>query len=200
METNKRTYKIIIGSKAFFEDHVLQLQSKLDNEGDGCLIENFLELVRLSDECKQRGRPFSDDDKAAFMRIKNDNYHGIVESAHDRLGSLIEELTVEDATIYVHNPPTALQAYLEGLSERGKIGLSYEREKYEIKREPDKFHDNMEEINNRIFGQTEAIAEISKSMWYMTTVSRKKTICHYAVRRQQFRQVRIGTRDCREVL
>lgn len=174
METNKRTYKIIIGSKAFFEDHVSQLQSKLDNEGDGCLIENFLELVRLSDECKQRGRPFSDDDKAAFMRIKNDNYHGIVESAHDRLGSLIEELTVEDATIYVHNPPTALQAYLEGLFERGKIGLSYEREKYEIKREPDKFHDNMEEINNRIFGQTEAIAEISKSMWYMTTVSRKK--------------------------
>lgn len=174
MEISKRTYKIIIGSKAFFEDHVSQLQSKLDSEDDGCSVENFLELVRLSDECKQRGRPFSDDDKATFMRIKNDNYHGIVESAHDRLGSLIEELTAEDATIYVHNPPTALQAYLEGLFERGKIILSYEREKYEIRREPDRFHGNMEEINNKIFGQAEAIAEISKSMWYMTTVSRKK--------------------------
>lgn len=173
-DDEKREYRIIIGSKAFFEEQVVKLENRLNEEYEDFFIENFLELVRLSDERKQRGRPFLDEDKAAFMLIKNDNYHGIVESAHDRLGSLIEELTREDAIIYVHNPTTALQSYINGLYQREKIELSYETEKYSIKREPEKFSENMVEINNSIFGQPEAISEISKSMWYMTTVSRKK--------------------------
>ena len=133
-----------------------------------------MELVRFSDECRQSKRAFTDDDKADIMLVKNDNYHGIVESAHDRLGSLIEDLTTDNAIIYVHNPPMTLRAYLEGLFARSKIVLTYEREKYDIKREPDKFTENITNISGVIFGQDEAITEITKSMWYMTTVNRKK--------------------------
>lgn len=169
-----REYKIIIGSKAFFDYHVRLLEARLSEEYGDYLIEIFMELVRFSDECKHRGHSFSDDDRAMFMLVKNDNYHGIVETAHDRLGSLIEELTMDDAIIYVHNPPTTLHAYLESLYSRSKIKLSYEKETYDIKREPDKFSENMDHIGQNIFGQNDAIAEISKSMWYMTTVNRQK--------------------------
>lgn len=172
--SEKRKYKIIIGSKAFFEEQVVQLEKVLDAEYERYYIANFLELVRLSDERKQRGSAFSDEDKVDLMLVKNDNYHGIVESAHDRLGSLIEELTTEDAIIYVHNPPTALSTYLEGLFHREKIELSHEKQTYDIKREPNQFSENMSKINTSLFGQAEAINEISKSMWYMTTVHRKK--------------------------
>ena len=174
MAEKMREYKIIIGSKTFFDHHVGLLETRLSEEYEEYLIEIFMELVRFSDECKHRGRSFSDANRAVFMLVKNDNYHGIVETAHDRLGSLIEELTVEDAIIYVHNPPTNLQAYLESLYSRLKIQLSYEKEAYDIKREPDKFSENMAHIGKNIFGQNDAIAEISKSMWYMTTVNRKK--------------------------
>lgn len=174
MADDKRTYKIIVGSKAYFDEQVTLLERNFESEYDSFLIENFLELVRLSDERKNRGIAFADKDKAVFMLIKNDNYHGIVEAAHDRIGSLIEELTTGNATIFVHNPPTALKSYLDGLYQRNKIELSYENETYDIKRDPDAFSDNMSQINRSIIGQEEAITEISKSLWYMTTVHRKK--------------------------
>ncbi len=169
-----RIYKIIIGSKAFFEANVKLLEEAPNKQHKNLFIDNFLELVRLSDERKQRGYAFKDTDKAFAMIVKNDNYHGIVESAHDRLGSLIEELTTDDSIIYIHNPPTTLNTYLDGLYKRGKIELSCEKENYSIKREPDKFSNNMNKIAKKIFGQNEAIMEISKSMWYMTAVNRKK--------------------------
>lgn len=174
MCNDMRKYKVIIGSKAFYENHVSQFQSDLLREGKTIKIDNFLELVRLFDERKQLGHQFTDDNKASFMLLKNDNYCGIVESAHDRLGSLIEEITTYDAIIYVHNPPTTLDTYLNGLYERGKIDLSYEKEIYDIKREPDNFSNNIAQIKENIFGQHEAIEEISKSMWYITAVNRKK--------------------------
>lgn len=174
MDDNIREYKIVIGSKAFFDHHIRLLDEHLTQEYTDYQIESFSELVRLSDERKQRGHPFNDDDKAMFLIVKNDHYHGIVETAHDRLGALIEELTTEDAIIYVHNPPTTLKAYLDGLYSRSEIKLTYEYERYDVKREPDKFSDNMAQIGESIFGQGEAIVEISKSMWYMTTVNRKK--------------------------
>jgi len=166
---DKRTYHIVIGSKAFFDAQV-----KTHEEYEENVINSFLELVKLSDERKQRGNPFLDKDKASTMILKNDNYHGIVESAHDRLGSLIEELTTDDSIIYIHNPPTILQAYLEGLYYRELIHLSHYKEEYSIKRQPEKFSANIKRIAQNIFGQDEAIVEISKSMWYLTTVNRKK--------------------------
>lgn len=177
MTESVREYKIVIGSKSFFDSHVNLLEERLIQEYEeyeSFWVESFSALVRLSDERRNQGRPFTDDDKASIMLVKNNNYHGIVESAHDRLGSLIEEVTTDDAIIYIHNPPKKLEEYLEGVHARSKILLSYEREKYDIKREPDKFSENMTNIGKNIFGQDDAIAEISKSMWYMTTVNRKK--------------------------
>ncbi|OLN30339.1 AAA family ATPase [Desulfosporosinus metallidurans] len=171
---DKRTYHIVIGSKAFFDAQVKKLEEKQDEEYEENVIKIFLELVRLSDERKQRGYPFLDEDKASIMILKNDNYHGIVESAHDRLGSLIEELTTDDAIIYIHNPPIILEAYLEGLHYRGLIHLSRDKEEYSINRQPENFSGNMKRIAHNIFGQDEAIVEISKSMWYLTTANRKK--------------------------
>lgn len=169
----KRTYYIITGSKAFFDSQVKKLQDKRA-ELEENVIESFLELVRLSDERKQRGSSFSDEDKASLMILKNDNYHGIVESAHDRLGSLVEELTADDAIIYIHNPPVVLDAYLNGLYNRGLINLSNDHQEYIMKRIPEDFSGNMKRIAQNIFGQDEAIVEISKSMWYLTTANRKK--------------------------
>jgi hypothetical protein len=108
------------------------------------------------------------------MILKNNNYHGIVESAHDRLGSLIEELTTDDATIYIHNPPRVLETYLEDLCNREIVDLTRISEKYAITRQPEHFSENMGSIAQSIIGQNNAIYEISKSMWYLTTVNRKK--------------------------
>lgn len=50
-----------------------------------------MELVKLSDIAKQNKIDF--DFRTPMLILKNDNYHGIVDVAHDRLGALIEELT-----------------------------------------------------------------------------------------------------------
>lgn len=64
--------------------------------------DTFLELVKLSDAAKQNQYTF--DQFANKLIIKNNNYNGIVEAAHDRLGPLIEDLTTDTAEIYIHNP------------------------------------------------------------------------------------------------
>lgn len=162
---DKRKYHIIIGSKAFF-DAKLPLFSEDDD------VDTFLELVKLSDTAKQNRLKF--DQYANILIVKNDNYHGIVEAAHDRLGPLIEDLTTTDAEIYVHNPPRILKVYLEDQYKRSLIELEVVCEEYEIKRDPDMFLDNMSAISTRIFGQKIAIEEISKSLWYLTSVKREK--------------------------
>ena len=162
---NKRKYHIIIGSKAFF-DSKLPLFTKNDDVG------TFLELIKLSDATKQNRQLF--DYTVDKLILKNNNYQGIVESAHDRLGPLIEELTETNAEIFVHNPPRALKEYLEDQFNRSLIELDIVSEEYEIKRDSDMFVDKMTEISSNIIGQQSAIEEISKSLWYLTTVKRKK--------------------------
>lgn len=162
---DKRKYHIIIGSKAFFDASLSSL-----SEDDS--VETFLELVKLSDTAKQNHMIF--DQYADKLVIKNNNYHGIVEAAHDRLGPLIEELTTEDAEIFVHNPPQVLIEYLEDQHKRTLIELDTVCEEYGIKRDSDMFVDKINGISSHIFGQQIAIEEISKSLWYLTTVKRKK--------------------------
>lgn len=162
---DKRKYHIIIGSKAYF-DASLPIFSKNDE------VATFLELVRLSDAAKQSRYAFNQ--HANTLIVKNDNYHGIIEAAHDRLGPLIEDLTTDDAEIYIHNPPRVLKKYLEDQFERLLIDLDVKLEKYEIKRDSKKFIENIASISSNLFGQENAIAEISKSLWYLTTVKREK--------------------------
>ena len=101
---DKRKYYIIIGSRAFFDASLSDFSE--DND-----VDIFLELVKLSDAAKQSRYTF--DQYASTLIVKNNNYHGIVEAAHDRLGPLIEDLTTDDAEIYIHNPPRVLKEYLE---------------------------------------------------------------------------------------
>ena len=136
------------------------------------VVDDFLELVKISDTAKQNRLML--DQHADILIIKNNSYHGIVEAAHDRLGPLIEELTTDDAEIYIHNPPSVLKEYLENQKERSLIELDIVSEKYEIKRDSDVFVNKIKEISLHIFGQQTAIEEISKSLWYLTTVKRSK--------------------------
>ena len=165
----KRHYHIIIGSKAFFDAEI----AKIDTTGASW----FLELVRLWDDSKQVivvGQQPKEKPKASLLIIKNDNYHGIVDSAHDRLGGLIEDLTLPTAVIYVHNPPQRLNNYLMDQHSRQQIDLTVQREEYTIKRVPEQFSFNIKSIAERIIGQDDAVKEISKSIWYLTSVERKK--------------------------
>lgn len=163
-----RNFRIIIGSKFFFDKIVVDNTNSFDE------VKSFIELVRLSDERKQRGNAFTDDDKADILIVKNDHYHGIVETAHDRIGSLIEDVSKEDADVYVHNPSMKLHNYLKFLYERNLITLTEDKEKYQIERKPEMFTENIDSIAKKIIGQKEAINEISKTLWYLTKIKRKK--------------------------
>lgn len=159
-----RTYNVIIGSKAFFEASI--------PEYDDSNVCNFLELVRLADAAQQRGTVFSG--TVDTLILKNDDYHGIVESAHDRLGGLIEDLTEGDARIYVHNPPRVLKEYLKEQKRRSIIDLDIKNEKHNIESNATFFISKIQEIASKIVGQDLAIEEIGKSLWYLTTTTRKK--------------------------
>lgn len=171
-----RKYIIIIGSKSFFDHCIKDIESSILSEDlflDEVVIDTFLDLVKISDEKRNNG--LSDYfKKASIMILKNDNYHGIVESAHDRLGSLIEDLTEDHASIVIHNPPTVLHDYLISLQKRELIELDFKIEKYDIIRAPNLFSQNIGDINNQIYGQENAIYEVSKSLWYLSTANRKK--------------------------
>lgn len=162
---NKRKYHIVIGSKAFFD-------SKLPEFSETLNLDGFLELVRMSDTAKQAGIPFTE--HADVLVLKNNNYHGIVDSAHDRLGGLIEDLTTDSSDIYIHNPPRVLREYLDNQFQRDIISLDVAEEKHEIKRDPSLFNSKMKEISHNIIGQELAVEEISKSLWYLTTTKREK--------------------------
>ena len=165
----KRQYHVIIGSKSYFD---VAIENVDTNNSEG-----FLELVRLFDNTKQAkdfDRTLLNRIKAATLIVKNDNYHGIVDAAHDRLGGLIEDLTTDTAEIYVHNPPQRLMSYLSDQHKRQIIDLDIQSEPYNIKRDPAQFSQNIEEIHKSIIGQDTAVNEISKSLWYLTTVDRRK--------------------------
>ena len=162
---DRRKYHIFIGSKAYFDMNISEFI-----EDD--IAEDFLELVKYSDIAKQNHSIF--DQHTDILIIKNNSYHGIVAEAHDRLGPLIEELTTADAEIYIHNPPRVLKEYLQDQNERALIDLDISIEEYEIKGDSEAFVNKIKEISSHIFGQQMAIEEISKSLWYLTTVKRNK--------------------------
>lgn len=160
---NKRDYHIIVGSKAFFDSEL----SSLINDDN---VVTFSETVKLAE--RSRSSVSYSFKLASKLIIKNDNYHGIVEEAHYRLGPLIEELTSDNAKIYIHNPPRVLMEYLEDQYNRDLIKLVTVFEKYEIHGDSSLFFEKMNDIAKRILGQQKAIEEISKSLWYLTNNKR----------------------------
>lgn len=162
---DKRQYYLIIGSKNYFESKLSKI--KIESESD-----SFLDLVKYSDDSKQRGENF--DYKAESLILRNNNYHGITEQAHDRIGTLIDELTTDYANIYIHNPPTILKSHIKNLELNNEIDIKYFKEEYVISDDKEAFIDNIKNISNNIIGQNDAIEEITKSMWYLSKCKRIK--------------------------
>ena len=159
-----RTFNVVIGSKAYFSD-----KTKV-------LVEPtlFLEIVSLNDNYHKVGTPFPNDKKAKLLIVRNDSYIGITESANDRVGNLIIELTSDDAVIWLHNPSSNLLFFLNSLNDSKEITLTIDRQTYDIKRDKSNYVNGMKSIKQLVVGQDKAIIETSKSLRYLTSVQRKK--------------------------
>lgn len=165
-----RIYKIVIGSSSYFDKALDEAYSIIDEKN--VKIPSFLELIRIFDAQKQSDN--TDTVKTPLLFIRNNDYNGIVNAAHDRLGPLIEDITHDEALILIHNPPRVLYEYLQDKKARNLITLEEDREKYSIQKEPEKFKENILRISDAIVGQDRAIIEIGKSLWYLISVQRKK--------------------------
>lgn len=161
---NKRYYHVIIGSKDFFDENI---PYALENSK----LSDFIDLVKRNDRKSARG---IENETVKDLIVRNDHYCGIVDGAHDRLVALIEEYTTEDANIYIHNPPRYLLEYLTDQRERDIIMLDIVPEKYVIDREEKSFASKINKISSHIIGQKTVIDEISKSLWYLTSVNRAR--------------------------
>lgn len=159
-----RTVNIVIGSKAFFHEQTRGVSDAI----------SFLDLVKLSDAFHGKNEIFPDKYKAESMILQNDNYHGIREQANDRLGNLIYDLTTDDSTIWIHNPPSNLLFFLNNQKNASEITLNTTTQEYDIVRDRDKYLEGIASIKGNIIGQDYAIIEISKTLRYLTTVKRKK--------------------------
>ena len=150
-----RTFNVIIGSRNFFDDCVKDVENNADY---------FIDLVKLSDNLRNTRRPFDEDDKAEILIIKNDSYNGITEAANDRIGALIYELTLEDAVIWVHNPPSNLLRYLNSQESMRQIDIRFIRQEYDLERDKNKYVKAIESIQRKIIGQNQAVTELVREI------------------------------------
>lgn len=159
-----RTINIVIGSKAYFQEQIKDFSDAVA----------FLDLIKLSDSYLGKKQVFPDELKAKLMILRNDNYHGITEQANDRLGNLIYDLTTDDSTIWIHNPPSNLLFFLSNQKNASEITLNTTTQTHDIVRDSAKYIEGIASIKENIIGQNHAIVEISKTLRYLTTVKRKK--------------------------
>ncbi len=159
-----RTINIVVGSKAYFQEQIKDLSDAV----------SFLDLIKLSDAYHGKNQVFPDELKAELMILLNDNYHGITEQANDRLGNLIYDLTTDDSTIWIHNPPSNLLFFLNNQKNASAITLNTTTQTHDIVRDRVKYLEGIASIKENIIGQDHAIIEISKTLRYLTTVKRKK--------------------------
>lgn len=159
-----RTFNVVIGAKAYFSDKTKDLVKPT----------LFLDIVTLNDNYHKIGKPFPNNEKAKLLIVRNDSYIGITESANDRVGNLILELTSDDAVVWLHNPSSNLLFFLNSLKDSKEIKLDIDRQKYDITRDKNNYVNGMRAIHQIVIGQDNAIIETSKSLRYLTSVQRKK--------------------------
>lgn len=177
MEDSRRVYTVIIGSKEYFS---AQIASVLDERGI-TVADNFVQMVQKHDDWRKRlsiegiSKTEKDEfEKTDFLIVRNSDYHGIVETAHDRLGVLIEDLTDDNAVIFVHNPTKLLEDYLSKLNARSEITLLYNRETYGMPEYFQVFREGLKAIREKIVGQNDATNELVRGLWYLSQTQRKK--------------------------
>ena len=162
--TRMRKFKVIIGAKRYFQERIKDIDK----------AKSFLDLVKLSDACRERGFLLKEEQKADLLVLKNDNYLALSEPANDRLGDLIFDLTTDDSTIFIHNPPSNLMFFLKSKGSSSEIILESDEQKYDILRGKDEYVSGINAIKKEIIGQNAAIIEVSKTLKYLTEVKRSK--------------------------
>lgn len=174
---NCRKYIVIKGSKHFFDskaEKLLDITSLTE-------MNDFPQMVRRHDEYfknillmipnKEKKDPF---DRTDLLVIKNTDYHSIVQTAHDRLAGVIEDLTFETAQIIIHNPTRSLEEYLKSQKELEKIEYSCISQQHNLDIVASEFNRKMSIITSKVMGQEKAISDIGKSLWYLTKFKRDK--------------------------
>lgn len=157
-----RSYTIIIGSVSFFENSLQELSA----EG-----EEFNDVITSFDTARNTGRTFRE---VNSLIVRNNHYHGIVESAHARLGGLIEDVTESDACIYIHNPTSILLRYIRREHEAGSCSLNTIKEPRSSLAEISDVQRKIEDVKRQIVGQDNALEEIAKTLNYLANTKRNK--------------------------
>lgn len=160
-----REYIVVIGSVAFFDKTL----SDLDAEG----VE-FNDQVTIHDALRSSGRLLDVFQPAYSMIIRNNHYHSIVESAHARLGGLIEDLTAENARVFVHNPTSLLLRYIRRECEAGHCNCSEIVEQRSSLQTIEDVPRRVATIREEIIGQEAALEEIAKTLWYLANTERQR--------------------------
>lgn len=163
-----RTYNIIYGSKRYLND-VLISHEDFDNEN---LPQTFMELVSESDRFRTIGKEVEYD--IDTLIIRNEDYHGITNEAHYRLGAIIEDFTNSTADIFIHNPTENLLHFINNKGENQNATINEYKEMYQMDSDSENFKSNVAALNSKIIGQSQAIKSISESLWYLTNANRKK--------------------------
>ena len=103
-----RQYYIITGSQKFFDDTITQILNRIETLSDP---DDFLELIKQSELCRTSG--IANKYESAYIVLRNNHYHGVANEAHYRIGVIIEELTMSNAVIFIHNPPINLVEHIK---------------------------------------------------------------------------------------
>lgn len=157
-----RRYSLFYGSVSFFDKALAVVQEP---------YEEFLEKVTQSDAARLVGNQGFQ--KADHIVVRNNYFHAITEQAHGRLGPLLEDLTTEDAIIYVHNPTVLLESYLHAEKRSERITLTEEHEPRSTIFEAGDINAKLNVLTTKIIGQEEALASLAESILYLTKVTRK---------------------------
>lgn len=158
-----RTFNVVIGSRIYFQNQISSIEEK---------AKQFLDMVRLHDSYNNKIQLFVNL-RADLMVVKNEDYHGLVEQACERLDGLIYDLTTDNAVIWIHNPPAKVIQFLERQFSAQNIILKTYHQSYDIERNSDLYKTGIESISKSIIGQDNAIYEVSKSIKYLASIQRK---------------------------
>ena len=157
-----RSYFIIIGSVSFFEKNLQELSA----EGA-----EFNDVITLFDTVRTAGKMLQ---KIDSLIVRNNHYHGIVESAHARLGGLIEDVTEKDALVYIHNPTRILFHYICREYEAENCNLRLIEEPRSSLAEISDIQKKIKDVRRKIIGQDNALEQIAKTLNYLASTKRNK--------------------------
>ena len=149
-----RQYYIITGSQKFFDDTITQILNRKETLSDP---DDFLELIKQSELCRTSG--IVNKYESAYIVVRNNHYHGVTNEAHYRIGVIIEELTMSNAVIFIHNPPINLVEHVKMKAESKEATLEFRTEQYSMEKDATLFSEKMKGISRSILGQNIAIEE-----------------------------------------